>query len=95
MYAYEPVPADSTAAQAKHILGAQGNLWTEYIPTPKHVEYMACPRACALAEVVWTPAEKKDFADFSARLDTHLRRLGILDVNYRAPRADMAAVGSK
>jgi hexosaminidase len=85
VYAYEPVPAELEPRFTKHILGAQGQLWTEYLQTPKHVEYMAFPRACALAEVVWTPAAAKDFADFTVRLTTHLQRLGIADVNYRAP----------
>ena len=49
------------------------------------VEYMAFPRLTALAEAVWTPLERKDFADYRMRLDTHLRRLTALDVNFRAP----------
>ena len=68
----------------KHVLGAQGQLWTEYMKDSRHVEYMAFPRVSALSEVVWTPKTAKDFADLSARLKTHLRRLQILDVNYRA-----------
>jgi hexosaminidase len=87
VYAYEPVPPDLEPQFAKHILGAQGQLWTEYMTTPKQVEYMAYPRACALAEVVWTPAAARNFADFTTRLAAHLQRLGILDVNYRAPRS--------
>jgi hexosaminidase len=55
------------------------------MPNPKHVEYMAYPRACAHAEVAWTPPTLKDYADFRARLSTHLARLAILDVNYRQP----------
>ena len=58
------MPADLEPQFTKHILGAQGQLWTEYLKTPKHVEYMAFPRMSALAEVAWTPADKKDFADF-------------------------------
>jgi len=65
------------------VLGAQGQLWTEYIPDPKRVEYMVYPRACALAEVLWTPRAGRDFADFTRRLATHLERLAVLDVNYR------------
>jgi hexosaminidase len=85
VYAYEPVPAELEPQFVKHVLGAQGQLWTEYMKEPKQVEYMAFPRVSALAEVVWTPKDRRDFADFSARLATHLERLGILDVNYRAP----------
>jgi len=85
VYSYDPVPDALNAAQARHVLGAQGQMWTEYIPDPKQAEYMVFPRLCALAEVVWTRADRKNFADFSARLGTHLRRLAILDVNYRRP----------
>jgi hexosaminidase len=83
VYAFEPVPAELTPEQARHILGAQAQVWTEYMKDGKKVEYMAYPRLTALAEVVWTPRERKDFADFRDRLATHLRRLDALDVNYR------------
>ncbi|HEY6208162.1 MAG TPA: family 20 glycosylhydrolase, partial [Gemmatimonadales bacterium] len=79
--AYEPVPGALSPAEARHVLGAQGQLWTEYMADPKQVEYMAFPRACALAEVLWTPREGRDHADFLARLAVHRRRLAILDVN--------------
>jgi hexosaminidase len=83
VYAYEPVPKELTADEAKHVLGSQGQLWTEYMPDPKRVEYMAWPRLAALAEVLWSPRETRDLARFRSRLETHLRRLAILDVNYR------------
>jgi hexosaminidase len=86
VYAFEPVPAALGPAEAAHILGAQGQTWTEYIRQPKNVEYMAYPRLAALAEVVWTPRERRDFADFRARLEQHVLRLDILDVNYRPLR---------
>jgi hexosaminidase len=82
VYAYEPIPAALTPEEARHVLGAQGQLWTEYIPDAKRAEYMAFPRACALAEVLWTPREQKDYADFLRRLAPHLERLAVLDVNY-------------
>jgi len=82
VYLYEPIPKGLTAEEATHVLGAQGQLWTEYIPDLEHLEYMAFPRACALAEVVWTPAENKDYADFKERLATHQKRLKELKVNY-------------
>ncbi len=85
VYSYEPVPDALTAAEGRHVLGAQGQLWTEYVPDAKQAEYMIFPRLCALAEVLWTRPDRKNFADFSARLGTHLRRLAILDVNYRRP----------
>ena len=83
VYAYEPVPAGLEPPFVRHVLGAQAQLWTEYIPTPKHAEYMAYPRLTALAEVLWTPVARKDYPDFLRRLDPHLRRLDALDVNYR------------
>jgi hexosaminidase len=86
VYTFEPVPAELEPQYVKHILGAQGQLWAEYFPGPKQVEYMAFPRESALAEVLWTPKDKRNLADFSARLPVHLSRLQILDVNYRPIR---------
>ena len=83
VYGYEPVPADLEAQHAKHVLGAQGQVWTEYIAGPKHAEYMAFPRLTALSEVVWTPKDRKNYPDFLERLKPHLERLQALDVNYR------------
>jgi len=83
VYAYEPVPPALTSDQAAHVLGAQGQLWTEYIPTPARLEYMAFPRACALAEVVWSAKETRDPAEFESRLRVHLERLTTLGVNFR------------
>ncbi len=67
----------------KHILGAQGQLWTEYMPTPSVVEYQAFPRVLALAEAVWTPLKGKNFGDFKSRLQNHGKRMKIQGVNYR------------
>ena len=83
VYAFEPIPAKLAPEFHKHILGAQGNLWTEYIPNLKQVEYMAFPRLAALAEVTWSPKEPRNFEDFSRRLKTDNRRLDSLGVNYR------------
>lgn len=82
-YAYEAVPAELSEEEAAHVLGSQCQLWTEYMPDPRHVEYMAFPRVCAFAEAVWSPRERRSFDDFSARLALHLARLDALDVNYR------------
>src|SRR4029079_1318274 len=62
VYAYEPLPDELEPQLTKHVLGAQAQLWTEYMATPKDVEYMAYPLLSALAEVVWTPRERKDYA---------------------------------
>lgn len=87
VYKFEPIPPDMAADDAAHILGSQGQIWTEYIPTPQRVEYMAYPRACALAEVFWSPISARDYADFTTRLSIHLQRLAELKVNYRPSRA--------
>src|SRR5437867_5192447 len=86
VYAFEPVPPSFDSATAAHVLGTQGQIWTEYQRTPKNVEYMVFPRLTALAEVAWTPRELRDFGDFTARLTRHFARLGTLDVNYRPAR---------
>ncbi|MCW3060042.1 MAG: beta-N-acetylglucosaminidase [Capsulimonas sp.] len=83
VYQYEPIPEALAPEFAHHILGAQAQLWTEYMPTSRQVEYMAFPRLAALAELTWTQPEHKDFADFSERLAVHRHRLDALDVNYR------------
>lgn len=64
VYSFEPVPAQLTEDQKKHILGGQANLWTEYIPTTKQVEYMVLPRMAAMSEVLWTNPELKDYKQF-------------------------------
>ena len=84
VYSLNPT-ASLTEEQAKHILGTQANLWTEYIPTSEQVEYMVLPRMAALAEVQWTQLEKKDYTNFTTRLAGLIglyRRDGL---NYREP----------
>lgn len=83
VYGYEPIPAALDEQEARHVLGAQGQLWSEYIPTPRHLEYMAYPRAAALAEVVWSAKETRSYDGFVARLREHVKRLQAMDVNYR------------
>ena len=82
VYSYEPVPPQLSAEEAKFILGAQGNVWTEYMKTSEHVEYMVYPRACALAEVVWSPKESRDYTDFLQRMQPHFIRLQDWNVNF-------------
>ena len=84
-YAYEPIPAELTTDEVKHVIGTQGCVWTEYMPTPEHVEYMAYPRALALAEIAWSPREARDWKSFSERLPAALALLDRLGVNYRRP----------
>jgi hexosaminidase len=85
VYALEPVSAKLPPPFQSHILGAQGNLWTEYVPSFKHAEYMIYPRLCALAEVMWSPKASRDYADFKRRLRLHCERLDQLGINYRKP----------
>lgn len=82
IYNYEPIPAELPEENEQYILGAQGNVWTEYIHSGDKVEYMAFPRAIALAEVVWSEKEDKSFDDFLNRLQSQFKRLDILGVNY-------------
>jgi len=84
VYEFNPIPEDIAPDKAHHVLGGQGNIWTEYIPTTDQLEYMAYPRALALAEAVWSYPQQRDFADFRPRLTEHLGRLDALGVNYRA-----------
>ncbi len=82
VYAFNPTPKELNPAQAQYVLGAQGNLWTEYITSTEKAEYMAFPRAIALAEVVWSPQETRNYEDFIDRLVYHFERLDVLEVNY-------------
>lgn len=83
VYAFEPIPADLAPQFHRHILGAQGNVWTEYIPNFKQVEYMTFPRLTALAEVAWSPKAARNFDDFTRRLQWQNQRFDLLGVNYR------------
>ena len=85
VYAWEPVPNALTAEQGAHVLGAQGNLWTEHVPTSTHAEYMLFPRMLAMSEVFWTPKELRNWDSFLARVPAQLARLDALGVNYRVP----------
>ena len=91
VYDYEPTPDVLTAEQSKYILGAQGNVWTEYMLTSSYVEYMAYPRALALAEVLWSPKSKRNYSDFVNRLPTHFKRLDRLNVSYAKRLFDVKA----
>jgi hexosaminidase len=85
VYAYEPVPAELKPKQTKHILGAQGNVWTEYMPNTRHAEYMVLPRLLAMSEVVWSDKKQRNFEEFSKRLEQHYDRFVFRDFNFRVP----------
>lgn len=80
VYNYKPIPDTLSADVAKHIIGVQANLWTEYIATPEHAEYMVLPRMAALAEVNWT--DKKDWEGFKKKIQQHFILYNHLDLNY-------------
>jgi hexosaminidase len=82
VYAFDPVPRGLSGQVTGNVIGAQAQLWTEYVPDAGAAEYMYFPRLCAFSEVVWSPPGG-EFADFEARLGGHLRRLDACDVNYR------------
>jgi hexosaminidase len=93
VYAFEPVPKQLAADQARHVLGAQANIWTEHMPTIQHVQYAAFPRVDALSEVVWSPAAARDWHDFLSRLPAQLARYGAQRIAYAdtafAPNIDV------
>ena len=82
VYHFNPIPEELTDKEATYVLGAQGNVWTEYMQTEKQVEYMVFPRVIALSEVVWSSPENKNYSDFINRLEQYQKRLVLLDVNY-------------
>lgn len=84
VYNYEPVPSKLTAEEATYIMGVQGNLWVEYIPTYEAVEYMVLPRMSALAEVAWSQKESRNWDNFSERLATQQLRYKELGLNAHA-----------
>ena len=81
VYGFDPTPAKLTGEQAAHVLGVQGNLWTEYVPDMSQLEYQAFPRECAIAEVGWSKHDK-NFADFSRRLELLKQRLKMMGVHF-------------
>ncbi len=83
IYDLDPIPPAIAPDKAHHVLGAQGNVWTEYMPTEAQVEYMTYPRATALAEVVWSDEAGHHYDEFLSRLAAHLKHLDQLEVNYR------------
>jgi hexosaminidase len=84
VYSYNPTPMELTSAEAKHIWGVQGNLWTEYMNNPQHREYMIFPRLLALSEIAWLDNNKKNYTDFTRRLTTLLKHYDVMGINYRA-----------
>ncbi len=82
VYTFEPVAPDIAPDKKKHVLGGGGNIWTEFMPNYGHVQFMTYPRACALAETLWSPLETRNWNDFKQRLKLHLARLDKMGVRY-------------
>ncbi|HEY6913635.1 MAG TPA: family 20 glycosylhydrolase, partial [Paludibacter sp.] len=80
VYFYEPVPEELTPDQAKHILGAQANLWSEYMPNTERVEYMAYPRASAMAEVLWSEPTNRNWDRFRGNMAKEYERLAAMNI---------------
>jgi len=86
VYGYDPVPKELSAEQSKYIKGVQANMWSEYFETPAKVEYMMLPRLFALAEIAWSPLERKDIKNFvEERMPLHLAKLDQTNTNYWVP----------
>ncbi|MFN5135035.1 MAG: family 20 glycosylhydrolase, partial [Chitinophagaceae bacterium] len=92
VYAYEPIPKELNAEESKYVLGAQANVWTEYMSNTRKIEYMIFPRMAALSEVLWS--ENKDWSDFEKRLPMQMKRYEMLELNYSKAYYDLKAVVS-
>ncbi len=84
VYNYEPLPAQLSGEEQSYILGAQANVWTEYMNNPAKVEYMLFPRLDALSEVLWSPKENRNWDNFKNRLQQQYKRYDLLNVRYNA-----------
>ncbi len=82
VYGYNPIPAALPSDKAKYVLGAQANVWTEYLKYPSTIEYMIFPRMLALSEVLWSPEKNRNWQNFKERLPAVLERLNHQKVNY-------------
>ena len=82
VYNFNPIPKELTKEEAKHVLGVQGNLWTEYISTPEQAEYMVFPRVIAMAKVAWSDSNIENYEEFAYRLSLFHKRLDAQNVNY-------------
>jgi hexosaminidase len=91
VYSYEPLPKELTADEVKYVMGAQANLWTEYISNPRKLEYMLFPRLSAMSEVLWSPKASKDWNSFEKRLQTQFKRYDFWNWNHSNAVFDPAA----
>jgi hexosaminidase len=91
VYSYEPLPKELAADEVKYVMGAQANLWTEYISNPRKLEYMLFPRLSAMSEVLWSPKASKDWNSFEKRLQTQFKRYDFWNWNHSNAVFDPAA----
>jgi hexosaminidase len=91
VYNYEPIPAALSQEESKYVLGAQANIWTEYMNNPTIVEYMLFPRFSALSEVLWSAKEKKNWVSFEKRLSTQFERYELWGASYSKAYFDLKA----
>ena len=91
VYEFDPIPKELDAEAAKHIMGGQANLWTEYVSTISHAQYMTFPRIGAMAEALWSPKEVKNWDDFYRRIQTFTKRYDIMGINYAKSAFKVAA----
>ncbi len=89
VYDFNPIVDSMTVEQEKHVLGGQANLWTEYISTESHSDYMLFPRLAAAAEIFWTPQDKRNWQDFSPRIQQMLHRFERMGINYSRSAYDV------
>ena len=89
VYSYEPIPAVLTAKEASYIQGIQGNLWAEYVHSPEKAEYMAFPRAAAIAEIGWSQPQNKNWENFKQRMETQYKRYELAGINYSKSAYDV------
>ena len=82
VYSFNPIPDELTKEEAKYILGAQANVWTEYIPTTQQVEYMIMPRMAALSEVLWGTSNPENYKEFEKRIIKHFEFYDKKGINY-------------
>jgi hexosaminidase len=82
VYDYQPIPVQLNDSLSHYVLGAQGNVWTEYITSEKQLEYMILPRMLALSEVLWTADSSKNWVDFYNRIQSHFQRFDLMGINY-------------
>jgi hexosaminidase len=94
VYEYEPAPAALTPAQSRHIIGVQGNLWTEYVDSPDYLFYMLLPRMLSLSEIAWSDPHPRMWSAFSSRMGAQFSWLARHGYNFRIPNPEFGIDGA-